>query len=165
MARCSARDRDRQAGLAHGFGMFVHAPHGEQFAGEVNLNNITRGAHQNGVIGYWVDQAQAGRRYVAEGVVMVLRHAFEQLHLHRVEICIVPRNRNSHRVMEVLGIRNEGVALRFLEINGAWEDHVRYAITAEEWFERCGDFAATWLEPSPDTSGSGPGNDPGDGAG
>ena len=48
----------------------------------------------------------------------------------------MPRNTNSRRVMEVLDIREEGVALRYLEINGAWEDHIRYAITAEEWQAR-----------------------------
>jgi RimJ/RimL family protein N-acetyltransferase len=31
-----------------------------------------------------------------------------------------------------------------LEINGAWEDHVRHAITAEEWYERRDEFAAAW---------------------
>ena len=35
--------------------------------------------------------------------------------------------------MEKLGIREEGIAQRFLEINGVWEDHVRYGFTAEEW--------------------------------
>jgi ribosomal-protein-alanine N-acetyltransferase len=46
--------------------------------------------------------------------------------------------------MDVLGIREEGVALRFLEINGAWEDHIRYAITAEEWDARRNEFASAW---------------------
>ena len=140
-ARCSARERDRQLGIGYGFGLFVEP----DFAGEINLNSIVRGAQQTGTIGYWIDQAKAGHRYVAEGVVAVLRFAFDELHLHRVEICIVPRNRNSRRVMETLAIREEGVALRFLEINGTWEDHVRYAITAEEWDERAPELIATWL--------------------
>lgn len=140
-SRCSARDRDRQLGIAFGFGLFV----GSDFAGEINLNGVVRGAQQCGTIGYWVDQAKAGHRYIAEGLVAVFRFAFEQVHLHRLEICIVPRNRNSRRVMEVLSIREEGVALRFLEINGTWEDHVRYAITAEEWHQRTAELAATWL--------------------
>lgn len=147
VARCTARERDRQSGLAHGFGLFVAGTLGDALAGEVNLNGIVRGAQQTATIGYWIDQARAGHRYVAEGVVVVLRHAFEQLHLHRVEICIVPRNANSRRVMEVLAIREEGVALRFLEINGIWEDHVRYGITVEEWGERRAALAAEWLEP------------------
>ena len=47
--------------------------------------------------------------------------------------------------MEKLDIRNEGTALRFREINGVWEDHVRYGITAEEWAERRDEFAHAWL--------------------
>ena len=92
-----------------------------------------------------IDQRLAGNRYVPEAVVVLLRFAFEQLHLHRVEICIVPRNANSRRVVEVLALREEGVALRFLEINGVWEDHIRYAITAEEWQERSPALTANWL--------------------
>jgi ribosomal-protein-alanine N-acetyltransferase len=114
------------------------------FAGEININNVVRGAFQCGVVGYWIDQKHAGNRYIAEGVAIICRFAFDELHLHRLEICIVPRNTNSRRVMEVLGIRDEGIAQRYLEINGAWEDHIRYAITAEEWQERRNDFASNW---------------------
>ena len=115
------------------------------FAGEINLNSISRGAMQGGTIGYWIDRDRAGRSYTAEGVAVVFRFAFEELQLHRVEICIVPRNANSRRVMEKLQIRDEGVALRFLEINGTWEDHVRYAITAEEWHERRDELVHAWI--------------------
>ena len=75
---------------------------------------------------------------------MICKFAFDDLHLHRLEICIVPRNTNSRRVMEVLQIREEGIALRYLEINGVWEDHIRYAITAEEWQARRDEFAVDW---------------------
>ena len=67
---------------------------------------------------------------------MVLRYAFEELGLHRLQIAIIPRNKASRRVVEKLDMREEGIALRYLEINGVWEDHVRYAMTAEEWDER-----------------------------
>jgi ribosomal-protein-alanine N-acetyltransferase len=114
------------------------------FAGEININNVVRGAFQCGVVGYWIDQQHAGNRYIAEGVAVICKFAFDELHLHRLEICIVPRNTNSRRVMEVLGIRDEGVALRYLEINGSWEDHIRYAITTEEWEERRNEYALNW---------------------
>lgn len=140
-ARCIARDRERQMGVAAGFGMFVD----DRVVGEVNLNNIVRGAHQSGSVGYWIDKAKAGNRYTAEAVIVLARFAFEQLRLHRLEICIVPRNRNSRRVMEVLGLRNEGIAERFLEIAGTWEDHVRYGFTFEEWSTRRDELAAAWL--------------------
>ena len=91
---------------------------------------------QSGTVGYWIDQHHAGHSYVAEAVVVVMQFAFEQLQLHRLEICIVPRNERSIRIMEKLALREEGVAQRYLEINGIWEDHVRYGMTVEEWHER-----------------------------
>jgi [ribosomal protein S5]-alanine N-acetyltransferase len=49
--------------------------------------------------------------------------------------------------VEKLALREEGVAERYLEIDGVWEDHVRYAITAEEWDERREQLEAAWLGP------------------
>ena len=121
----------------------------DRFCGEVNINHVLRGAMQTATIGYWVDRAFAGQGLVAEGVVVVAEFAFEQLLLHRLEICIVPRNDNSRRVMDKLAIREEGVAVRALEINGTWEDHVRYGLTLEEWRQRRNEMTIEWLTPDP----------------
>ena len=139
--RCSARQRERQLGTGFGFGIFVEGI----FCGEINLASIQRGPFQNAYIGYWIDQAVAGRGLMPESVVVALRFAFEDLHLHRIQISIIPRNTASRRVVEKLDLRNEGTALRYLEIDGVWEDHVRYAITAEEWAERRDDLTSGWL--------------------
>jgi len=139
--RCHARDREWQSGAGYGFGVFV----GGSFCGEINLNAVQRGPFQSAYLGYWIDEEQAGRGYTPEGVVMVLRFAFEELNLHRVQISIVPRNESSLRVVEKLRLRNEGTALRYLEINGVWEDHVRFAVTAEEWAERRVELVEAWL--------------------
>ncbi|MHB1502440.1 MAG: GNAT family N-acetyltransferase [Acidimicrobiales bacterium] len=138
--RCLARERERQLGGGYGFGIFL----GDALVGEVTLSSIQRGPFQNAFIGYWVDREMAGNGIAPEAVVVVLRFAFEELGLHRVEIAIVPRNRPSLRVVEKLGIRAEGVAVRFLEINGRWEDHVRFAITAEEWETAGGQLVERW---------------------
>jgi [ribosomal protein S5]-alanine N-acetyltransferase len=140
-ARCAARDRERAADHAYPFGVFVDG----QLAGEVNINNVTRGALQGATIGYWIDRERAGQGYIAEAVVVLMRFAFEQLQLHRLEICIVPRNANSRRVVEKLDVRCEGLAERYLEINGVWEDHLRFAITVEEWQARADELTAGWL--------------------
>jgi len=140
-ARCSARDRERVSDHSYPFGIFVD----QEFAGEINLNNVTRGALQGATIGYWIDQARAGHSYTSEAVVVVAAYAFEQLQLHRLEICIVPRNTNSRRVVDKLDLRCEGVAERYLEIHGTWEDHVRYAITAEEWTARADELRTAWI--------------------
>lgn len=140
-ARCSVRMREIQLGTGYGFGIFVDGA----FAGEVNVNSIHRGAHQNAYVGYWIDESLAGRGYMPESVVAVLRFSFEQLLLHRVQISIIPRNTASRRVVEKLGLRDEGVAVRYLEINGVWEDHIRYAITREEWDLRRDELLTNWL--------------------
>ena len=140
-ARCGARDRERLAGTQYAFGIFVDGA----FAGEINLNNVVRGAFQSATIGYWIDKSRAGRSLMSEAVVVLAQYAFEEMRLHRLEICIIPRNVNSRRVMEKLDIRTEGIAERFLEINGVWEDHIRYGITYEEWSERRAQIVNDWI--------------------
>jgi len=141
VARCAARERERQLGTGYGFGIFVEG----QLVGEITLSSIQRGPFQNAFIGYWVDEERAGEGLVPEATVTVLRFAFEELRLHRVEIAIVPRNRASRRVVEKLGLREESVAQRYLEIDGRWEDHVRYAVTSEEWAQRRDELMLGWL--------------------
>lgn len=136
-------------GTGFGFGIFIPTRSGgnERFVGEVNLSAVQRGPFQNAYLGYWVDEALAGNGYVPESVVVVLRFAFEVLDLHRAQVSIIPRNYPSRRVVEKLGLRDEGTALRYLEIAGVWEDHVRYAITAEEWWERRDAYLRRWVLP------------------
>jgi ribosomal-protein-alanine N-acetyltransferase len=141
-ARCAARQRERMLGTGFGFGLFVDG----RFAGEINLNTIQRGPFQNAYVGYWIDEACAGKSLMSEAVVVLARYAFDELHLHRIQISIIPRNRNSRRVMEKLDIREEGTALRYLEINGVWEDHVRYAMTVEEWEGRHEALLRDWVD-------------------
>ncbi len=139
--RCHARERERQLGVGAGFGIFVDG----SFAGEINVNNIVRGAFQNAYIGYWIDQARAGSGYMPEAVVVTLKYCFEELHMHRLQISIIPRNTRSQRVVEKLEIRCEGLAERYLEIYGTWEDHLRFAITREEWDARHDELHLAWL--------------------
>jgi len=141
--RCSARQRERQLGTGYGFGIFVEG----EFCGEINLSSIQRGPFQNAYVGYWVDQARAGQGLMPEAVVVLARFAFEELHLHRLQISIIPRNTASRRVVEKLDLRSEGIAIRYLEIDGVWEDHVRYAVTVEEWEERRDELAQAWVAP------------------
>jgi ribosomal-protein-alanine N-acetyltransferase len=143
-ARCGAWERQRHFDAAYGFGLFLS---NGRFAGEVSLGSVQRGPFQMGYIGYWIDQALAGKGYVPEGVVLLTRYAFEALDLHRLEAAIVPRNEASRRVAEKLGMRDEGTAVQFLQIQGVYEDHVRYAITAEEWLARRGELTAQFLVP------------------
>ncbi len=144
VARCNARMRERELGTGYGFGIFVRG----RFVGEINISSVQRGPFQTAYVGYWIDEAMAGNGYVPEAFVVVAKFAFEELMLHRLQVSIIPRNRPSNRVAEKLGLRNEGIALRYLEINGVWEDHVRYAITAEDWAEKREQYLKEWVLPT-----------------
>ena len=141
-SRCGAWERQRQFDTAYGFGLFLRDG---TLIGEVSLGSVLRGPFQSCFIGYWIDVDHAGHGYVPEGVVLVIRYGFETLRLHRLEAAIVPRNTKSRRVAEKIGLRDEGTARRFLQIRGVWEDHVRYAITIEEWLERKADLERHFL--------------------
>ena len=145
-ARCASAARQRHLDTAHPLGIFLVDG---TLVGEINLSGIQRGPFQSAHVGYWIDQAHAGRGLVPEALVLVLRHAFEELRLHRVEVAIVPRNRPSRRVAEKLALREEGLARDYLQIRGTWEDHVRYAMTADEWAEREREMTGAFLSPSP----------------
>lgn len=103
-----------------------------RIAGFFNLNEVVRGPFQNAYAGWSVNAELAGQGYATEGVRALLDVAFGSLGLHRVQANIVPRNVRSIRVAEKCGLRLEGVARRYLEIGGVWEDHAMYAMTVEE---------------------------------
>jgi ribosomal-protein-alanine N-acetyltransferase len=65
-------------------------------------------------------------------LAMALDHCFLVVGLHRVEASIRPENHASRRVVEKLGFREEGLRRRYLHIDGAWRDHLCYALTAED---------------------------------
>ena len=140
-ARCNARDRERHLGSGYGFGIFVKG----RFCGEINLSSIQRGPFQSCYVGYWIDEGHAGNGYTPEALAVVLKYAFEDLDLHRVQVAIIPRNSSSRRVVEKLSLREEGIAERYLEINGKWEDHIRYAFTSEEWDHRKEEITERWI--------------------
>ena len=92
--------------------------------GSIALNNIVRGAFLSCFLGYKLDGALCGRGYMTQAVEACTRFAFGPAALHRVEANVMPRNKASLRVLEKCGYRPEGLAHRYLRINGVWEDHI-----------------------------------------
>jgi ribosomal-protein-alanine N-acetyltransferase len=124
--------RSWAAGSAYAFAVLDVGAR-DRLIGRVALSNIVRGPWQNATLGYWIDKDALGMGHATRAVLLVLRFAFEHAGLHRVQPAIIPRNTRSVRVAEKVGFRLEGRALRYLKINGVWEDHDVYALTAEDW--------------------------------
>ena len=103
-----------------------------RLAGQVTVDNIVRGALRSGHLGYWVDAAIAGRGVGSLAVALVCDHAFGPVGLHRLQADIRPENRPSRRLVERLGFRQEGLLRGYLDIDGAWRDHLAYALLAED---------------------------------
>lgn len=104
----------------------------EELVGQLTLGNIVRRAFCSCYAGYWVDSRVAGRGVTPTALALAVDHAFGPGELHRVEVNIRPENVASRRVVEKLGFREEAYHPRYLHIDGAWRDHIGYALTVED---------------------------------
>jgi ribosomal-protein-alanine N-acetyltransferase len=102
-------------------------------AGAINLSQIFRGGFQNAYLGYHIGGPYAGHGYMTEGLRLMLRFAFANLKLHRLEANIQPENVASIALVRRAGFIREGFSQRYLKICGRWRDHERWAIIAEHW--------------------------------
>ena len=106
--------------------------YGGKFAGQLTVGSIVWGSARSAQVGYWIDEACAGRGVTPTALAMALDQCFFTVGLHRIEATIRPENGASRRVVEKLGFREEGVRRRCLHIDGAWHDHICYALTVED---------------------------------
>jgi ribosomal-protein-alanine N-acetyltransferase len=107
-----------------------------EIAGVINISEIVRGAFCSGYLGYYAFVPYAGRGYLRAGLEAVLRRAFREYGLHRVEANIQPENERSKALVQSLGFACEGYSPRYLKIAGRWRDHERWALTIEDWGAR-----------------------------
>lgn len=106
--------------------------YGGRVVGQVSVSGVVHGSIRSASVGYWVDAAYAGRAIVPTAVALVIDHCFGAVGLHRIEVDIRPENGPSLRVAAKLGLRREGYFERFLDIDGAWRDHVIFGVTVED---------------------------------
>lgn len=98
----------------------------DQIVGRVTLSNVVRGAFQSCNLGYWVAQAHTGRGLATAAVRDIMVVAFLEFGLHRIEAGTLPHNVPSQRVLERNGFARFGMAPRYLNIAGHWQDHIMY---------------------------------------
>lgn len=129
-AYCERCARDDTVGLVI-LGRDDHA-----VMGAITFSQIFHGPFQSAYAGYYVGAAYAGRGIMRAALGLALDHAFGPLGLHRIEANIQPENHRSLALVRRLGFVREGFSRRYLFIDGAWRDHERFAILADEWATR-----------------------------
>lgn len=122
---------DWRAGRAYSF--FVFRYDGDRLLGSISVANVRRGVAQTGALGYWIGSKYARQGYMGEALFLLLRFCFKDLRLHRVEAACLLHNVASQRLLANAGFRHEGVAHKYLKINGEWQDHNLYAILSEDF--------------------------------
>ena len=96
--------------------------------GRITLNNVVRGAFQSCSVGYWIRSAANGQGHATAAVRAMLRVAFDELGLHRVEAGTLVHNVGSQRVLERNGFVRYGLAPQYVRIAGRWQDHVLFQV-------------------------------------
>lgn len=96
--------------------------------GIIGLNNVVWGAFRSAFLGYKLDKDFLNKGYMSMAVKMLVKYAFEELRLHRIEANVMPKNKASLRVLEKNHFINEGISKYYLHINGVWEDHIHMVI-------------------------------------
>jgi [ribosomal protein S5]-alanine N-acetyltransferase len=114
-------------------GLLICHLNNNKIIGVVNFSQIFYGIFQNAYLSYYVGVDFAGKGLMFEGVYLAIDYAFSTLNLHRIEANIQPGNKASISLVKRLGFTQEGFSQKYLQINGKWCDHERWALTVENW--------------------------------
>jgi len=121
----------REQGSLLNFGIFA----GDELIGEIALHGLEWGDIRSATMSAWLDHDKVGDDLAREACLVLIRHAFEDLDLHRVQAAVDPENASAVRSLERAGIRREGVLKNYRKINGEYRDNALYAVTREEFAE------------------------------
>ena len=128
--RLKRYQREAREDSAYAFFVFRGSDH--TLVGGCTLSNVRRGVTQCCALGYWVGERFARQGYMFDAVRALIPFIFRTLGLHRIEAACLPSNEPSRNLLGKVGFREEGLARRYLQINGEWQDHVLFALLAED---------------------------------
>jgi [ribosomal protein S5]-alanine N-acetyltransferase len=100
--------------------------------GGCTLSNVRRGVTQCCTLGYWIGAKFSRQGYMTSAVKALIPFVFKTLGLHRIEAACLTDNEPSKNLLARTGFRQEGLARRYLLINGEWADHLLFALLKEE---------------------------------
>jgi ribosomal-protein-alanine N-acetyltransferase len=123
----------RKVAAGRTIGFFIRRTADLRLAAVINLNEPVMAAFHSAYLSYYADAACAGQGYVSEALGLVIDEAFGKLDFHRLEANVQPGNERSLALVRRLGFRREGFSPRYLQVDGVWRDHERWAILVDEW--------------------------------
>ncbi len=103
-------------------------------AGVINISQIFMKAFRSAYLGYYVFEGFQEKGLMFEGMSHVMRYAFANIGLHRLEANIQPENIRSLKFVKRFGFTREGFSRKYLMIDGEWRDHERWAILKEDFY-------------------------------
>lgn len=90
-------------------------------------------ANRRAELGFALGRPWWGQGLAGEGLRTLLRFAFGELGLNRLEADVDPRNSASIRLLERLGFRREGYLRERWRVGGETQDSVFYGLLGREW--------------------------------
>jgi [ribosomal protein S5]-alanine N-acetyltransferase len=114
------RSQDAQTALH----LILERTGSSEMVGECSFTNIVRGPFQACHLGFSLDARAEGRGLMSSALRIGIAYVFDVLRLHRIMANHRPENTRSAALLARLGFEREGLARRYLKIDGAWADHV-----------------------------------------
>ncbi len=111
-----------------------HRESGE-LVGLIGFHNVNY-QHSRAELGYWLARSMWGQGLMTEAVPMMVRFAFDRLHLRRVYAFVFPENPASSRVLEKCGFTFEGTLRKAVRHRGRYRDNLTYSLLREEFTNR-----------------------------
>lgn len=128
--------QDYEAYLKQENRYFLCSSENGKIIGTFNIDGIVRGYFQSAYLSYQVFHPYQAKGNMSKGLALLLKLAFEELNLHRLEANIQPGNFASIRLVSNAGFLKEGYSKNYLRIAGLeWKDHERWAIVNASWLE------------------------------
>lgn len=105
-----------------------------EFLGTCGFHNMQLRSYR-AEIGYEIGEKHWNRGYVTEAINAMLEFGFGIMNLNRIEALVYPENTSSHRALEKLGFKEEGLLREYAYFREIFQDLVMHSLLKREYME------------------------------
>lgn len=115
------------------YGIFL----GKKHIGNVGLFDINE-KYKSAEKGGWLCPEEQGNGYMTEAISLLLKEAFEEVGLNRIQSRIDEKNTKSQAAIKRQGFTYEGTGRQtaFIESENRWENLMTFSILKNEWMKK-----------------------------